>query len=87
MPKASHDRLVGWVGDALKVRVTAAPERGKANLAVITLLADALGTARECLQLVAGNASERKIVMIRGMSEKELRSRLERVLLGNAGKD
>lgn len=86
VPKASRDGLVGWIGDVLKVRVTAAPERGKANTAVIELLATTLGVARECIELIAGNSSERKIVAIRGMSAGELRTRVERVLRENAPK-
>ncbi|MEK7839378.1 MAG: DUF167 domain-containing protein, partial [candidate division NC10 bacterium] len=46
IPKSSRDSIAGWVGDALKVCVTAAPERGKANAAVEAVLADALGLAR-----------------------------------------
>lgn len=87
VPKASHDGLVGWIGDVLKVRVTAAPERGKANSAVIKLLAEALGITRECFQLIAGDAKEHKIVAIRGMTETELRACLERALRGNAAKN
>ena len=43
VPKASRDRVVGWLGDRLKVQVRAAPERGKANAAVEALLAEILG--------------------------------------------
>ena len=40
VPKASRNRVVGWVGLRLKIQVTAAPERGKANEAVVEVLAD-----------------------------------------------
>jgi uncharacterized protein (TIGR00251 family) len=76
VPKAAHDSIAGWMGDALKIRVTAAPERGKANTAVIALLASTLGISRERIVLVAGKTQARKIVEIRGLSDAELRVRL-----------
>jgi uncharacterized protein (TIGR00251 family) len=86
VPKASRDGLVGWIGDALKIRVTAAPERGRANAAVVELLATTLGVARECIELIAGNSKERKVVAIRGVSAGELRTRVERALRENTPK-
>lgn len=41
VPKSSRNRIAGWIGEALKVCVTAAPERGKANAAVQEVLAEA----------------------------------------------
>jgi len=76
VPKAARSSIAGWIGDALKIRVTAAPERGKANTAVIALLASALGISRERIVLVAGETQARKIVEIRGLSDAELRMRL-----------
>lgn len=64
IPKSSRDRVVGWVGDRLKVQVTAAPERGKANEAVIDVLAAALGIPRAQLRIVAGETSPLKTVDI-----------------------
>lgn len=61
----------------LKVRVSAPPERGKANAAVEELLAAALGLPRERVKIVAGASSPRKIVEIDGLSEAEVRARLE----------
>jgi uncharacterized protein (TIGR00251 family) len=66
VPKASRDRVVGWVGDRLKVQVTAAPERGKANEAVIEVLADALGVPRSKVRILAGETSPLKTVEVDG---------------------
>lgn len=74
IPKASRDRVVGWVGDRLKVQVTAAPERGKANDAVIEVLAAALGLPHGRVRIVAGETSPLKTVEIDG--DESLRSRL-----------
>ena len=66
VPKASRDRVVGWVGDRLKIQVTAAPERGKANDAVIDVLAAALGVARSQVRIVTGETSPLKTVEVDG---------------------
>ncbi|MBI3330208.1 MAG: DUF167 domain-containing protein [Nitrospinae bacterium] len=76
VPKSSHNGVVGWMGDTLKVGVTASPERGKANLAVEEVLADALGVAKERVRLVAGLTSPRKVVEIDGLAASEVHRRL-----------
>lgn len=76
VPKAAKDEVVGWVGEALKVRVKAAPERGKANEAVLAALAAALKVPRQSLRLITGTSSERKIIEVHGLAEAELNARL-----------
>ncbi len=78
VPGSSHNAIDGWLGEALKVRVTAPAERGKANTAVEKLVADALGVPRRQARVVTGAASARKIVEIDGLSESEVRSRLSK---------
>jgi len=63
-PKASANRLAGWVGDRLKIQVTAAPERGKANAAVIEVLSKALGIPKSAIRITAGETSPLKTVEI-----------------------
>ena len=59
-PKARESAIVGWHGDALRVRVTAAPEDGRANRAVIELLARALDVQPSSITLVRGASSRDK---------------------------
>lgn len=66
VPKSSGNRISGWVGDRLKVQVTAAPERGKANDAVVDGLAKALGVPRRAIRITAGETSPLKTVEIDG---------------------
>ena len=66
VPKASRNRVVGWVGERLKIQVTAAPERGKANGAVVEVLAEALGVPPARIRIVAGETSPLKTVEIDG---------------------
>ena len=76
MPGASRDGIAGWLGETLKVRVTAPAERGRANAAVEALLAGALGVPKDCVRIFAGAASARKVVLISGLSASEVRCRL-----------
>jgi len=64
IPRSSRDRVIGWVGNRLKVAVTSAPEPGKANEAVIEVLARLLGLNRSAVRIVAGEANPLKTVEI-----------------------
>lgn len=75
-PKAARNAVTGWMGEVLKVSVTAAPEKGKANQAVEALLAEALGLARSAVTVVAGQTSKQKRVEIAGLDADEVRRRL-----------
>lgn len=70
-PRARRNRIEGLVpevdgGVALKVAVTAAPEDGRANAAVLRLLADAWSLARSALGVESGAASRRKTIHLQG---------------------
>jgi uncharacterized protein (TIGR00251 family) len=70
-PRGRRDAIDGWIKDAdgvrlLKVRVTAAPEDGKANRALIRLLADALGVAQASIRIASGETSRNKLIEIAG---------------------
>ena len=68
--------MVGRHGDAWKVRVAAAPERGRANDAVLELLADTLDVPRASVALVSGAGSRNKIVELTGVAPDEIEKRL-----------
>jgi uncharacterized protein (TIGR00251 family) len=76
VPGTTHPGIVGRLGDAWKVRVTAPPEAGRANEAVLTLLADALGVQRRDLVLASGNASRDKVVTLAGLTDEDVDARL-----------
>jgi uncharacterized protein YggU (UPF0235/DUF167 family) len=65
------------LGGALKVRVAAPPEAGRANAALETLLAAALGVRKSAVRVAAGHASSRKRVEIDGLEQTELERRLK----------
>ena len=76
VPGSSRDQIAGWLGDALKVRVRAPAERGKANAAVEKLVAAALDLPVESVTIVTGHTSPHKVAEIDGLSESDVRSRL-----------
>lgn len=84
-PKTSRNQIIGWLGDALKVTVTAPPEDGRANVAVGALLATALEIASSRVRCVAGRASSRKVYEINGLTEAQILERLEAFLATEAG--
>ena len=75
-PRAGVAAIVGRHGDAWKLRVTAAPERGRANEAVVTLLADTLGLQPAAVRLVGGGNGRDKVVQLDGLSASEADRRL-----------
>jgi uncharacterized protein YggU (UPF0235/DUF167 family) len=75
-PGAGRAAIVGRYGDGWKVRVTAAPENGRANDAVLRLLADALSLPRESLTLVSGHSGRDKIVELTGLGPGLIERRL-----------
>jgi uncharacterized protein (TIGR00251 family) len=77
VPGARQDRVVGPYGaDAIKLQVSAPPEDGKANAAVVRVLAEALGVKAAQVSLLAGHAQPRKVVRIDGLDEREVDARL-----------
>ena len=77
-PGAARPAVVGRHGDAWKVRVAAAPERGRANDAVLALLAETLELPRASVSLVSGGSSRDKIVELAGIDPDETDRRLAR---------
>ena len=78
LPGADRSEIVGRHGDGWKVRVAAAPEQGRANEAVIRLLAETLEVDPGRLALVRGAASRDKVVELHGLDPAEAERRLER---------
>lgn len=76
MPGSREAGVVGRHGDAWKLRVTPAPERGKANEAAIRLLAQTLRVGAGDIRLVAGHGSRDKVVEVEGLDAGEAERRL-----------
>ncbi len=75
---AARTELAGRHGDAWKVRVSAAPERGRANDAVVRLLSERLDLSRSAVTVVSGHTGREKVVEVQGLDAAEAERRLER---------
>ncbi len=69
VPGSSRDEISGWLGDSLKVKVKAPPEKGRANETVVALLAERLGIDTSSITVVSGQSSPAKIVAIDAMDD------------------
>jgi uncharacterized protein (TIGR00251 family) len=76
VPGGSRDEVVGMLGDALKIRVAAPPERGRANRAVLRLLAEFFDVPGDAVTLLSGAASPLKMVEVAGVDAESLQRRL-----------
>jgi uncharacterized protein len=77
VPRSSRDEIVGWLDGALKVRIKAPTQDGRANRALEELLATALGLKKNAVVVAAGFGSARKRVAIAGLERDEVVRRLE----------
>jgi uncharacterized protein (TIGR00251 family) len=67
-PRASRDAICGLRGDAIKVKVTAPPVEGKANMALQRFIAEKLNLSASQVEIMAGIRSRQKILRISGIS-------------------
>ena len=75
-PASRQDEIVGWMDDTLRVRVKAPPERGKANDAVLRLIASKLGLPAAQVTLKRGGGSRDKLLHIEGLTDHNVRTSL-----------
>jgi uncharacterized protein YggU (UPF0235/DUF167 family) len=68
VPGSSRDQVVGWLDDSLKVKL-----KGRANEAVVAVLADRLGIDPSSIALASGHGSPAKVVAVDGMDDKAIR--------------
>lgn len=81
-PRARQNGIVGLHDGCLKVAVTEVPEKGKANAAIIKVLAKTLDLRRSQLKLIAGATTNRKRVLVQNVRLVDLLQRVEAALEG-----
>jgi len=79
-PGARSSGIRGVHDGALRVSVTQAAEKGKANKALLGILGKTLGLRKSQIELISGPTSSRKRFLIRDVSEEQLRQRVEAAL-------
>ena len=75
-PGARKSGVLGEQAGSLKIAVTAPPEDGRANKALVEVLAEALGLKRSQIELVRGQTHREKLFLVRGMTRDELSKRI-----------
>lgn len=74
-PRGGQDRIDGWEGDVLRVRVAAPPAEGRANDAMLRLVAKALGVPPSRVTVISGAQSRTKVIEVDGLTVEEIRAR------------
>ena len=75
-PRSARDEVIGWQDATLRVRLRAPPVDGKANEALLRLLAERLGVALSAVSIVSGETARLKRIRIAGLTEAEVREKL-----------
>jgi uncharacterized protein (TIGR00251 family) len=75
-PRAKRNAIVGELGDALKVALTAPPVDGKANEACVEFFAEVLRVPRSAVMIASGQTSRSKVIRVVGISVALVRERL-----------
>ena len=68
IPNGKRTEVAGRYGEAWKVRVTAAPEKGRANEQLVRLLSEVLGVPRGAIEVVRGHGARDKVMAIQGIA-------------------
>ena len=74
--RARRNAIVGQLGDALKIALTAPPVDGRANQACIKFFAELLDLPRSSVMIASGQSSRNKVIRVTGISAEEARRRL-----------
>jgi uncharacterized protein len=78
VPRSSRTAIAGILNGMLKVKLAAAPEKGKANESLVEFLADTLGVKKNAVSITSGHTSPVKTIQIAGISTESLLDKLNR---------
>jgi hypothetical protein len=76
IPNAPRSEIIGWLGDALKIKVHAPPVEGRANEVLCEFLADEFDLPRRAVTVLRGDTSRQKVIRIDGLSLADLKARI-----------
>ena len=79
-PGAKRNEIVGFKEGVLYAKVTALPQKGQANRALVELMAQTLGILRSNVDIIRGQSSRSKVIAVQGLSGEEVREILGRDL-------
>jgi uncharacterized protein (TIGR00251 family) len=78
VPRSSRTAIAGVLGGMLKIKLAAAPEKGKANQSLVEFLADTLDVKKNTIKITSGLTSPIKTIAITGVSTESLLDKLKR---------
>jgi len=79
-PGAKRNEVVGFKDGVLYAKVTALPQKGQANRALVELMAQTLGIPKSAIDIIRGQSSRSKVIAVQGLSGEEVREILGRDL-------
>ena len=87
IPNARRSEIVGWLGEALKIKIHAPPVDGRANDALCEFLADSLEHPRRAITVIRGETSRQKVIAIEGLTRVEFNAKLNPTFCSTARQD
>lgn len=78
VPRSSKTMVAGTLGGMLKIKLAAAPEKGKANESLVEFLADILGVKRNTITITSGHTSPVKTIQITGIPAETILQKLHK---------
>jgi uncharacterized protein (TIGR00251 family) len=75
-PNAGRNEVTGCKEGVWQIKIGAAPEKGKANKELIDFLADKLGVRKTAIEIIKGQTSRNKVVVVEGMGGEEITNKL-----------
>ena len=72
-PNTGRNEIIGYKDGVLHIKVAVAPEKGKANKALVDLLAERLGIRKSAVTIIKGKTSRNKVVFINRVSSEDLK--------------
>lgn len=69
IPNSSRNQIVGWFKDQLKIKISAPPERGKANQKLINFLSEKWNIPKHSIQIIKGHKKRDKVIEIEGIQK------------------
>jgi uncharacterized protein (TIGR00251 family) len=75
-PRARKNAIVGELGDALKISLTAPPVDGRANEACLDFFSDFLSLPRSAIRIISGETSRNKVIRVSGCTASQIRAKL-----------
>ena len=76
-PNAGRNQVVGFKNGVCKIKIAAPPDKGKANKEIIIFLSNILGLRKNSINIIKGETSHKKLIVITGVNKEEVNAKLE----------